>query len=149
MSRTRDVSDVTYLVAYDGGDRSGAALQRAAAFAGRTGAGLVVVSVLPTDDALAETYDLTEDGTYDPEVAADRLRAAVEEVAPEAAFRTERVDAYAGKRRIAGEIARVAREADADVVFLGSDDPGRVVRSVARVGDAGGSDYDVFVARSA
>lgn len=156
MSGPRDGSDATYLVACDGGDRAGAALRRAAQFASRTGARLVVVSVLPTDDALAETYDLAEDGTYDPGAAADRLREAVEEVAPEAAFRAERVDAYAGKGRIADELARTAREEDADVVFLGSDDPGRVVRSVARVGErdadgadvAEGADYDVFVVRT-
>ena len=149
MSGTADAHG-TYLVAYDGGDRAAAALRRAAAFAGRTDARLVVVSVLPTDDALADTYGLAEGGTYDPGAAADRLRATVEDVAPGAAFRAERVDAYAGKRRIAGEISRVAREEDADVVFLGTDDPGRVVRPVARVGDsdADGGDYDVFVVRS-
>ena len=144
----------TYLVAYDGGARSRAALRRAATFANRGEARLVVVSVLPTDASLAETYDLVEDGSYDPGAAADRLRASVEEVAPEAAFRVERVDAYAGKGRLADAISRAAREEDADVVFLGSDDPGRVVRPVARVdgSDADGdeaADYDVFVVRSA
>lgn len=149
----------TYLVAYDGGARSRAALRRAAAFATRGDARLVVVSVLPTDASLAETYGLAEGGTYDPGGAADRLRAAVQEVAPEATFRAERVDAYAGKDRIARRISRAAHEEDADVVFLGSDNPGRVVRPVARVGgpDGDGSDaegdeaaaYDVFVVRSA
>lgn len=139
--------DATYLVAYDGGDHAREALRRAAGFASRTDARLVVVGVLPTDPGLAGTYDLAADGPYDPGAAADRLRAAVEEVAPDAAFRAERVDAYAGKGRIARVIRRVAREVDADVVVLGSDDPGRVVRRVARVDGAdaavpGGGDVD-------
>lgn len=165
--------DATYLVAYDGGDHAREALRRAAGFASRTDARLVVVGVLPTDPGLAGTYDLAADGAYDPGTAADRPRAAAEEVAPGAAFRAERVDAYAGKSRIARVIRRVAREVDADVVFLGSDDPGRVVRRVARVdgadgGGVSGADegdnaadadadaddrhdtgYDVFVVRSA
>ena len=138
---------MTYLVAFDGGARSTAALGRAASLAAETGARLVVVSVLPTDDALAETYDLLEDGEYDPSAAADRLRRAAGELAPEAAFRTERVDAYAGRRRVADRLRRVAREEDADLVFVGTDGVGRVLRRLSRVDDASGAEYDVLVVR--
>lgn len=154
MSRTGEGDPATYLVAYDGGESSERALRRATAFADRTGARLVVASVLPTDASLAETYDLTDDGAYDPDAAAERLRTAAAEVAPEADFRAERVDAYAGRRRIAKVLSRVAGEADAEVVFVGGDDAGRVVQRLSRV-DAGSDErdendgFDVFVVRSA
>lgn len=140
---------MTYLVAFDGRPGSDSVLRRAAALATETDERLVVVSVLPTDRALAERYGLLEDGGYDPEAAAERLRSAAAAVAPAAAFRAQRVDAYAGKGQIADEIGRVAREEDADVVFVGTDDPGRVVGPVSCVDD--GIDdpgYDVFVVRS-
>lgn len=141
---------MTYLVAFDGTDRSETALSRASAFADSTDERLVVVSVLPTDDDLAAEYGLIEGDEYDPENAAERLRGRVEAVAPDAEFRVESVDAYAGKGRIASEIREVARELDADVVFVGSDNAGRVVQPVTSVGGpvASATDYDVFIVRS-
>jgi nucleotide-binding universal stress UspA family protein len=141
---------MTYLVAFDGRARSEAALRRAAACATRNDERLVVVSVLPTDDAFAETYGLADGGEYDPEAAAERLHAVVGDVAPDAEFHTEHVDAYAGKRRIAERIARTAREEAADVVLLGSDDAGRVLRSITSVDDADDVEpaFDVFVVRT-
>ena len=153
MSPSSERDDVTYLVAYDGRAGSERALRRATAFADRTGARLVVASVLPADAALAETYDLLEGGTYDPDAAAERLRASAAAVAPDAEFRMECIGAYAGKRRIAKVLARVAGEEDAEVVFVGGD-AGRVVRRLSTVGgadaDSGGeAGYDLFVVRSA
>lgn len=141
---------MSYLVAFDGSDLAAAALRRATTFADATDERVVVVSVVPADGALAAEYDLVADGEYDPARAAERLRAAAGDVAPEAEFRAESVDAYAGKGRIARAIARVADEEDATVVFVGSDDAGRVVQPVTSVGDrvASGGDYDVFVVRS-
>ena len=108
------------------------------------------MSVLPTDEDLAAEYGLVEGDTYDPVDAAQRLRTRVENIAADAEFRTESVDAYAGKGRIATEIREVARELDADVVFVGSDNAGRVVQPVTSVGGAvaSGTDYDVFIVRS-
>jgi nucleotide-binding universal stress UspA family protein len=138
---------VTYLVAFDGRPRSTAALRRAAALAEDTDARLVVGSVLPTDEAFAEAYDLLEDGEYDLSGAADRLRRRAREVAPDAAFRAERVDTYAGKGRIADRLRRMALDESADLVFLGTDGAGRVVRRLSRVEDDAA--YDLFVVRVA
>ncbi|MFW5964163.1 MAG: universal stress protein [Natronomonas sp.] len=141
---------MTYLVAFDGTDISETALLRAAEFADSTHERLVVVSVLPTDEDLAAEYGLGDDDGYDPGEAAQRLRKRVENISTDAEFRAESVDAYAGKGRIATEIREVARDVDADVVFVGSDNAGRVVQPVSSVGGAvaGGTDYDVFIARS-
>lgn len=152
MSPSSERGGVTYLVAYDGRADSKRALRRAMAFADRTDARLVVASVLPADAALAETYGLHEGGAYDPDAAAERLRTSAAEVAPDAAFRAERVGAYAGKRRIAKVLARVAGEEAAEVVFVGGD-AGRVVRRLSG-GDGvsaesgGETGFDVFVVRS-
>lgn len=142
---------MTYLVAYDGSSSSEAALRRATAFAARTDDGLVTVSVLPTDDALAESYGFAADGEYDPAETAERMETAVRDVAPDADFRAERVDEYGGKGRIANRIAEVAADAGAEVVFVGSDDVGRVVRRIAAADEYGsdpGSGFDVFLVRS-
>lgn len=141
---------MTYLVAYDGSALSETALRRATTFAEATDERVVVVSVVPTDDALAEEYGLVGDGEYDPAEAADRLGEAVGDVAPAAEFRAESVDAYAGKGLIAREITRAASREDASVVFVGSDDAGRIVQPISSVGGAVTSegDFDVYVARS-
>jgi nucleotide-binding universal stress UspA family protein len=140
---------MTYLVAFDGTRLSELALRRAAAFAEGDGERLVVVSVLPTDRRLAEEYGLPEGDEYDPEAAAGRLRDVARDVAADAEFRVEHVDRYAGKGRIATKIREAAREEGADVVFLGSDNAGRVVEPVASVGASVASslEYDVFIAR--
>lgn len=144
---------MTYLVAFDGSPLSAAALRRASTLAPAADESVVVVSVVPTDGVLAAEYDLVadEEGEYDPATAAGRLREAARSIAPDASIRVESVDAYAGKGQIAASISRVAREVDAAVVFVGSENAGRVVRPVSSVGGAVASrgDYDVFIVRSA
>lgn len=141
---------MTYLAAYDGSPLAEAALRRAARFARVEREDLVVTSVVPTDEPLAETYDLVEGEEYDPEAAAERLRTEARSVAPDGEFRARRVDPYAGKGRIATEIGHVIREVDADLVVVGSENAGRVVEPVSSVGSsvASGTDYDVLIVRS-
>lgn len=141
---------MSYLVAFDGTDLSTNALRRAVAFAETNDERLVIVSVLPTDRSLAEQYGLVEGDEYDPEAAAERLRETALEVAPDAEFRAEHVDRYAGKGQIATKIRRMARRDGADVVFIGSDNAGRIVKPITSVGDsvASGLEYDVFIVRS-
>lgn len=154
----------TYLVAFDGSAASRKALRRADRFADRADARLIAVAVLPSDEPLAAAYGLSEEttGGYDPAGAVRHLRDAVGDVAPAAAFRTEQVDGYAGRRRIALEIRRTARAVDADLVFVGTDAAGRVLERLVRVVDAsdsadpaanddssdGADRYDVVVVRS-
>lgn len=141
---------MTYLVAFDGRDPAKAAARRAASFAD-SDERLVVVSVLPTAPGMAEAYGLTDDGEYDPERAALRLQSEASELLDSTSFRAEYVDAYAGKGRIAATISRVAREEDAEIVFLGGGDAGRVVQPVSGVGDTIEEDpaFDVYFARPA
>ena len=73
---------VTHLIAFDGSDLPAAALRRAVEFAEAAGTDIVATSVIPADRPLAETYDLVEDGEYDLEAAAERLRSSAHSVAP-------------------------------------------------------------------
>lgn len=139
-----------YLIAYDGSPLAEAALRRGVDFAEADDEPLVVATVVPTDEPLAATYDLLEDGDYDPEAAAERLRREARAIAPDCDFRARRVDPYAGKGRIATEIGHVIRNVEADLVVVGSENAGRVVEPVASVGSsvASGTDYDVLIVRT-
>lgn len=141
---------MVYLVAFDGTDLSTAALRRAADFAETNDERLIVVSVLPTDRTLAEEYGLVEGDDYDPEAAAGRLRDAALDIVPDADVRIDHIDRYAGKGQIASKIRKRARQEDAKIVFLGSDNAGRIVKPVSSVGGsvASGLEYDVFIVRS-
>lgn len=141
---------MTYLAAYDGSPLADAALRRAADFARDEDEALVVATVVPMDEPLAETYDLVEGDEYDPETAAETLRRQARSIAPDCEFRARRVDPYAGKGRIATEIGHVIRAVDADLVVVGSENAGRVVEPVSSVGSsvASGTDYDVLIVRS-
>jgi nucleotide-binding universal stress UspA family protein len=141
---------MTYLAAFDGTDLSRAALRRAVRFAEQNDQRLVVVSVLPTDRSLAESYGLVEGDEYDPSAAAERLRQAALEIAPDAEVRLEHIDRYAGKGQIGSKIRRAAGDEGAEIVFIGSDNAGRIVKPVTSVGGtvASGLDYDVFIVRS-
>lgn len=141
---------MTYLAAFDGSPLAEAALRRAAAFTGDRDERLVVASVIPTDEPLAESYDLVSGEEYDPERAAARLRERARDIAPDAEFRARRVDPYAGKGRIATEIGHVVRDVEADLVVVGSENAGRVVEPVSSVGSsvASGTDYDVLIVRT-
>ncbi len=142
---------MTYLAAYDGRPLGTAALERAAEFARDADEDLVVAAVVPTDGALAASYDLADGDGYDPAAAVERLRTEARSIAPDGEFRPRRVDPYAGRGRIAREIGHVIDDVDADLVVVGSDNAGRVVGPVASVGSqvAADTDYDVLVVRSA
>ena len=79
---------------------------------------------------------------------ADRRRE-VTDLSPEASFRSTRVDRSATAGTVANAIMRAARDVDASVVFLGSENAGRIVVPVSSVGGSVAADatYDVHVVR--
>lgn len=78
------------------------------------------------------------------------LRGRVEAVAPDAEFIHEVVDRFAARGTIASRIRRVARESDTDMVFVGSENAGRLVTSITSVGSsvAAAHAYDVVIVRN-
>lgn len=142
---------MTFLVSFDGRDLSAAALRRAADLAGRLDERLVVVSVVPTDPLYAVRYGWIDDEReFDHDRITEMLGERALEIAPTAVFRPESVHAYASHNTIAKRVKRIARDEDASVVFIGSDNAGRFAAPVSSVGDkvSSSADYDVYIVRS-
>jgi nucleotide-binding universal stress UspA family protein len=148
---------MTLLVPYDGSDLSRAALERAMEFGVMLNQEVVALSVVPTDSvefALDRGW-LDEDDPYDPEAICERLRAQVADVAPAAQFRCTHPEDVSEKATVEMDVARTVRqtaaELDADIVFVGSENAGRVSTPVSSVGSPVSEDprYDVHIVRHA
>ena len=141
---------MTFLVPYDGSELAEAALVRADEYAEALAEDVTVVSVVPESKRYAREKEWVDAG--EPfevrEVIAD-LHRQVTGLSPEASFRSERVDGSATGGTIANALRRVARDVDASVVFLGSENAGRIVVPIASVGGSVAADarYDVHLVR--
>lgn len=142
---------MTLLVPFDGSPLAEAALSRAVLFGETLGEPVLVVSVIPQQNALyaREHGWLDGDEAFEMDPIVARLREQVAERAPEATFRHEVVSRSAQSGTIARVIRRVARDAGAKIVFVGSKNAGRLVTSLASVGGNVASDptYDVHIVR--
>lgn len=144
---------MTVVVPFDGSKLSAAALDRARDFANPPGTDLMAISVIPNGN-VAYARDrgwLDETEGFDAETVLSRLSDQVDSIAPEAEFEYEVVGRFAQAGEIASEIRTYARDVDADLVVIGSDDAGRIVSSVSSVGSAVATDdaYDVLIVRHA
>ncbi|MFB6184697.1 MAG: universal stress protein [Haloarculaceae archaeon] len=146
---------MTLLVPYDGSALSKAALERAVEFAAFMDAEVIVLSVLPEDGveyALQRGW-LNEDESYDPGTIRDRLEAEVADLAPAATFRFQQAADLAEQSTIEMDVVRtirnVAAEVGAEIVFVGSENAGRVSTPVTSVGAPVSEDprYDVHIVR--
>jgi nucleotide-binding universal stress UspA family protein len=148
---------MTLLAPYDGSDLSKTAVKRATEFADYRGEEVVVLTVVPEDEAFAVERDwITPGEEYDPADIERRFEREVQEIAPETTFRTERPDESAAVAAttindITRKIREVARNLDASIVFVGSDNAGRVSTPVTSVGSPISEDpeYDVHIVRHA
>lgn len=141
---------MTFLVPYDGSELAEAALVRADEYAEALGEDVTVVTVVPESKRYAREKGWIDAGeAFDVRaVIADRHREATD-LSPEASFRSVRVDGSATGGTVANAIRRAAKEIDASVVFLGSEDAGRIVVPVSSVGGSVAADasYDVHLVR--
>lgn len=144
---------MVFVVPFDGSALAAAALSRAGEFQEVFDERVVALSVVPKNDAefARQRVGLDPEADTDPETVATRLRAMVRRIAPDADFRCEFVGRYAPPGEIANEIRSVARELDADMVFVGSDNAGQLVNSLANVGSSVAADdaYDVVIVKHA
>jgi len=142
---------VTLLVPFDGSALAEAALARAVEFGEVFEQPVVVITVVPQgNDGYARDRGWLEAGeSFDTETIVSRLRDQVEELAPDATFRYERVPRAARAGTIAREIRRTARRVEASIVFVGSDNAGRLVTALSSVGGNVAADqtYDVLIVR--
>ncbi|WP_436907479.1 universal stress protein [Halosimplex marinum] len=146
---------MTYLVPFDGSALAEAALRRATEFGDLTDTEVVALVVIPLDerDFAVERGWIDEDERYDPDEIESALEATIRAVAPDATFRCERPEDVSSVASITTDVVRtirsVAEEVDAEIVFIGSENAGRVSTPVSSVGAPVSEDprYDVHIVR--
>ncbi|EMA00951.1 Universal stress protein family protein [Haloarcula vallismortis] len=142
------------LVPFDGSVLSKAALTRAMEFADYREEDVTALSVIPDDAAYArERGWIDADETFAVETIADRMREQAESVAPMASFRYEVPEDVSSMASTTTDITRTIREVahdeGASIVFIGSENAGRVSTPVCSVGSPVSEDpqYDVHIVR--
>lgn len=142
---------MTLLVPFDGSELSKAALVRATEFSIAFDEEVLAVSVIPKENTnyAREKGWLDADERYDLQSIVSTIHTQVTDLCPSANFRYEVVGRDAAAGAIASRIRKVAKERDAAMVFIGSDNAGRVVTSVSSVGRSIALDreYDVVLVR--
>ncbi|MFU8868052.1 universal stress protein [Natronococcus sp.] len=141
---------MTFVVPFDGSALAEAALVRALEYGRALEEDVVAVSVVPERKRYArEKGWIDDDEPFDPERIVATLRDQVGELAPEVSLDAERIREFPPEDRLATHIERLVLEHDPSVVFLGSDNVGRVVTPLTSVGVhlAAEDAYDVFVVR--
>ena len=142
---------VTLLVPFDGSDLAEAALVRATEFGNVFDEDVLSVSVIPDGDAsyARERGWIGPNEDFDMRAVVSSLHEQVADLCPSADFRHEVVDRHAPAGSIAKRLRTVAREEDASMVFIGSENAGRIVTAVSSVGRAVAADdaYDVVIVR--
>ncbi|SDZ75656.1 Nucleotide-binding universal stress protein, UspA family [Haloplanus vescus] len=142
---------MTFVVPFDGSDLAETALVRAVEFGTVLDEQIVSVSVIPEENAsyARERGWLDAGEQFDLETVAGRLHEAVTTHAPSAEFRYDTVGRRATPGTIASRLREQARDADASMVFVGSENAGRLVSSLSSVGETVAADdaYDVVIVR--
>jgi len=141
---------VTLVVPFDGSTLAEAALVRATEFGNVFDEDVLAVSVIPRGNAeyAGERGWIGQDEAFDLDAVVSTLHEQVTDLCPSADFRHKVVDRYAPSGSIAKRLRTVAREEDASMVFLGSENAGHLVSEMS-VGStvATGDGYDVVIVR--
>lgn len=143
---------MTFVVPFDGGPRTVAALERAREFGASLGENVIAVSVIPQNNAAyaRERGWLSAGEPFDMETIVTGLREQVADIAPDAGFEYERCSRSVTANRIAKPIRKFAKRTGASMVFVGSDNAGRLTTTASSVGNRIATDgnYDVVLVRS-
>lgn len=142
---------MTLVVPFDGSELAEAALVRATEFGNVFEEDVLAVSVVPKGNAdyAREHGWIDPDEEFDMGSVVSTLHEQVTDLTPSANFRHKVVDRYAPSGTISNRLRKVAREEDASMVFIGSENAGHVVTSVSSVGGSVAADasYDVVIVR--
>lgn len=140
---------MTFVVPFDGSELAEAALRRASAFGATLDEPVAAVTVVPERKRYAREKGWIDDEPFDVDSIVDRLREQVRAIAPDATFEHERIREFPPEDRLADHVERLISEQDSTVVFLGSDNVGRIVTPLTSVGAHVAADvtYDVYVVR--
>ena len=142
---------MTVVVPYDGSELARAALVRAAEFGTVFDEDVLAVTVIPRGNTeyASERDWIGPNESFDRDSIVSNLREEVDEVAPDGQFRGEFVDRYARSGTIANRVRQIARENDASMLFIGSENAGHMVTSLSSVGSgiAADGEYNVVIVR--
>lgn len=139
---------MTLIVPFDGSELSEIALVRAVQFDTVLEEGVIAASIIPAKNGkYARQHgwiDSTED--FDAETVVENLRGKVTDIAPDAEFHYEFADRYASVGTIGKRLRRFARDSEASITFIGSENAGRITKSFT-VGSmlSGGDTYDTMI----
>ncbi|AEH39375.1 universal stress protein [Halopiger xanaduensis] len=141
---------MTFVVPFDGSELAEAALIRAVEYGTVLEEDVTAVTVVPERKRYAQEKGWIDEGEeYDVEAVVDSLREQVSTLAPDATYDCERIREFPPEAQLADHIERLAREHDPSVIFLGSENVGRIVTPLTSVGVhvAADEEYDIFVVR--
>jgi nucleotide-binding universal stress UspA family protein len=142
---------MTLVVPFDGSELAEAALVRATEFRNVFDEAVLAVSVIPKGNTryARERGWLTQDEEFELASVVSTLHEQVTDLCPSADFRHKVVDTSAQPGQIAQRLRKVARNEDASMVFIGSENAGRIVTTVSSVGAtvATAQSYDVVIVR--
>jgi len=146
---------VTLLVPFDGSPLAETALKRAREFASYRDEAVVALTVVPEDESFAEERGWIEPGEpYDPESVCTEFELRVKAIDDDVTFRCEQPvpsehPTATTIDNVTHTIRTVAAELDVSVIFIGSENAGRVSTPVTSVGDPISTDakYDIYIVR--
>ncbi|WP_253736885.1 universal stress protein [Halohasta salina] len=145
---------MTVLAPFDGSELAETALQRAETFADSRDESVVALTVFPDDPAFAvERGWVDSPDSYEPETLCERFEHRVDELV-DATYRCETPDSSdvltaTATDDITRTIRQVAAELDVSVIFIGTENAGRISTPVTSVGSPLSKDpqYDVHIVR--
>lgn len=142
---------MTFVVPFDGSSEANAALARASEVGTAMGETVFAIAVIPTgnSDYARKKGWLNVGESFDLDTIVENLVATVEDIAPEATFEYEQTSRSVSGNSIAKPIRKFAKRHDASMVFIGSDNAGRLTTSLSSIGDRISTDmaYDVVIVR--
>ena len=142
---------MSLVVPFDGSRLAEAALVRASEYAATLEEDVVTVTVLSERKQYAREKGWIEaDEPYDVEQVAEDLRERVLELVPGATFEHEIIREFPPAEGIADRIERLALEHDPSIVFLGTENIGRIVTPISSVGMYVAADdvFEVYLVRN-
>lgn len=126
---------MTFVVPFDASELAEAALERAVEYGRALDEEVAVVTVVPERKRYAiEKGWIDEDESFDVDAVVERLRDRVEALAPDASFEYDRIREFPPEAELADRVERLARKHDPSVLFLGTDNVGRVATPLTSVG---------------
>jgi len=143
---------MTFVVPFDGSPHAKSALRRASEFGASLGESVVAITIIPNGNAsyARQRGWLASDQSFDIDTIVSTVRTQVHDVAPDATVEFERCSRHATGNRIAKPIRKFAKRNGASMVFIGSENAGRIVTTLSSVGGriATDNDYDLVIVRS-